>query len=461
MMPRALGSMRLTFADALRHPVSALGVVLTTASALLFLALFTAHAFGFLQNPYLGILVFILIPIVFVIGLLMIPAGFWLDRRREAAGLPARRWPTVDLNQPAQARIAVLVVAATFVNLIILSMASYGAVQYSDSTAFCGQVCHTVMQPEYVAHGAGPHARIECVTCHVGPGAGGFVTAKLNGTRQLWLLTTGGYEKPIPEPIDRLPPVSATCQQCHRPERFIGDRTDVLYDHANDATNTETKTTVTLHVGGPVGAPGGRTGIHWHTNPANVVEYVALNDKRDPIPYVRVTTPDGRVREFFADGANQADLRARPLHRMDCQDCHNRPAHTFGASAERAVDAAIGQGLISAKIPFIRRDAVQVLNKPYPSQDVALADIERQLRSAISGHPAAGASASEVERAIAAAQYIYRVNVFPAMKVGWGTYPNQLGHTVSNGCFRCHDDSHKSRDGMAISQDCELCHAIQ
>jgi len=452
--------MRLTLADSLRHPVSAIGIALTTASALLFLALFTAHMLGFLQNPYVGILLFILIPIVFVIGLLMIPAGLSLNRRREAAGFPARRWPTLDLNQPAQERMAVFVVAATFVNVIILSMASYGAVQYSDSTAFCGQVCHTVMQPEFVAHGAGPHARIECVTCHIGPGAGGFVTAKLNGTRQLWLVTTGGYAKPIPEPIDRLPPVSATCQQCHRPDRFIGDRTDVIYEHANNAASTETRTKVTLHVGGPVGTPGGRTGIHWHTNPANVVEYVALDDKRDPIPYVRVTTPDGRVREFFADGANQSDLRTRPLHRMDCLDCHNRPAHTFAASAEREVDAAIGRGLISPKIPFIRREAVRVLNVAYPSQEAAVAGIDRQLRAAIGGQRVGGYSAGDLQRAIAATQDIYRVNVFPSMKVAWGTYPNQLGHIVSNGCFRCHDDSHKSRDGMAISQDCELCHAI-
>ena len=453
--------MRFTTADSLRHPVSALGVALTTASALLFIALFTAHAFGFLQNPYLGILVFILIPIVFVIGLLMIPAGVWLERRREAAGMPARHWPTIDLNQPTQARMAVVVVALTFVNVIILSMAGYGAVEYSDSTSFCGQVCHSVMQPEFVAHEAGPHARVDCVACHVGPGAGGFVTAKKNGTRQLWLITTGGYSRPIPEPIGQLPPVSVTCQQCHRPDRFIGDRVETIYDHANDAANKETTTKVTLHVGGPVGPSGKGVGIHWHTNPANVVEYATLDDKVDPIPYVRVTTPDGKVREFFADGANQAQLRTRPLHRMDCLDCHNRPAHTFAASPEREVDAAIGAGLISAKIPFIRREAVRVLKATYPSQDAASAGIERELRAAITSDPKGGYSAADLQRAIVSTQNIYRTNVFPAMKVGWGTYPNQLGHTVSNGCFRCHDDSHKSADGMAIPQDCETCHAVE
>jgi len=38
---------------------------------------------------------------------------------------------------------------------------------------------------------------------------------------------------------------------------------------------------------------------------------------------------------------------------------------------------------------------------------------------------------------------------------------NNIGHMDSPGCFRCHDDSHKTKDGMAIGQDCETCHAIE
>jgi mono/diheme cytochrome c family protein len=453
--------MRVTAASVLRNPLSALGVAVTTATAVLFIALFVAHAFGFLQNPYLGILVFIIIPAVFVVGLLMIPLGLWLERRREAAGAPARRWPTIDLNEATQARMAIFVVAMTFVNVIILSMAGVGAVEYSDSTAFCGQVCHTVMRPEFVAHEAAPHARIECAACHVGPGAGGFLTAKLNGTRQLWLVASGGYPRPIPTPVANLPSVELTCEQCHRPDRFIGDKVDVIYDHANDAANKESKTTVQLHVGGPVAGTGSGVGIHWHMNRANHIEYVALDDKREQIAYVRMTTADGRVREFFADGANQADLRTRPRRVMDCLDCHNRAAHTFGASAAREVDAAMGQGLISAKIPFIRREAVRALNGTYTTQDEGIAAIDREIRKGVNAQQPHAYEEADLRRAIAVAQQIYRTNIFPEMKVGWGTYPNQLGHTVSNGCFRCHDDSHKASDGAAISQDCELCHTVE
>lgn len=453
--------MRVTFARAPRNPVSAIGVALTTASALLFLFLFTLHIFGFLESPYIGILVFILMPAVFVAGLLLIPLGGWLEGRREAAGLEPRRWPTIDLNDPTHRRMVSFISIATVANVLILSMASYGAVEYSESQPFCGELCHTVMEPEFVAHADGLHGRVHCVQCHVGPGAGGFVAAKLNGTRQLWLAATGTYPRPIPTPVETMPAVQNTCEQCHRPDRFVGDRLDVIYDHANDAANTETKTTVRLHVGGPISGTGSGIGIHWHMNLANEIEYVALDGKRENIAYVRVATPDGSVREFFGEGVKESDVARKPRRRMSCLDCHSRPAHTFGSSPARAVDAALGQGRLNAKIPFIRREAVRALSGSYPTQALGLEAIEREIRKGVSANQPHTFEESDLRRAIEVTQRIYRDNVFPSMKVGWGTYPNQLGHTESNGCFRCHDDSHKTKEGVAISQDCELCHTIE
>jgi hypothetical protein len=353
------------------------------------------------------------------------------------------------------------VASLTLANVAILSVASYGAVEYSESQQFCGQACHAVMEPEFTAHQSGPHAQVHCVACHVGPGAGGFISAKLNGTRQLWLASTGTFNRPIPTPIESMPDVRTSCEQCHWPDRFVGDKVKVLYEHANDEANTETKTTVRLHVGGPVSGSGSGTGIHWHMNRANEIEYVALDEKREQIPYVRVATPDGRVREYFAEGVAAADLAGKPRRRMDCLDCHNRPAHRFGASPERAVDAAIGEGRISGKIPFIRRDAVRALMAPYASHEVAVPEIERALRDAVNARLPHAFEEADLRRAIGVTQAIYRSSVFPSMKVGWGTYPNQIGHTVSTGCFRCHDENHKTTDGAAISQDCELCHSFE
>jgi hypothetical protein len=314
------------------------------------------------------------------------------------------------------------------------------------------------MEPEFVAHQNGLHARIDCVSCHVGPGARGFLIAKLNGTRQLWDVMTGNIPRPIPTPIEGLPEVDGTCENCHRPDRFVGDKIKVFYEYADDEANTENRTTVRLHVGGPVSGTASGTGIHWHMNRANRVEYVASDEKLETIPYVRVTTPEGKVREYLADGAAPSEFEGKPRRTMNCLDCHTRPAHSFSPSVERAVDAAIGAGQISAKIPFVRREAIRALAAAYPSHDVALPAIDRTLREALTPRNVA---ATDVARAIGVTQALYRNNVFPSMKIGWGTYKSQLGHMVANGCFRCHDESHKTRDGVALSQDCELCHKIE
>ena len=451
--------MRPGFVTALRNPISRIGVALTTASALPFLALLLLHAAGFLRNPYAGLLVFVLLPGVFVLGLLLIPIGLWVERRRGPVAGPG--WPRIDLNDRAIRRAVIILFVLTVVNLGIVSIASFGAVEYMESQAFCGQACHAVMEPEFVAHQSGAHGQVHCVTCHVGPGAGGFLTAKLNGTRQFWHAVTGAYSRPIPTPVENMPDVRTSCEQCHRPDRFVGDTLKVFYEHADDAENTPTVTKVRLHVGGAIAGATGGSGIHWHMNRANEVEYVALDEKREQIAYVRVSTPDGRVREYFAEGVTPADVEGKPRRRMDCLDCHNRPAHRFSASPEREVDGAIGAGQMSTKIPFIRREAVRALRAEYATQELGLREIDRSIRAAMNAQLPHAFEEAELRQAIGVAQAIYRRSVFPSMKVGWGTYPNQIGHTVSNGCFRCHDDGHKTRDGVAIRQECELCHALE
>jgi len=453
--------MRPAFTTALRNPISGVGVALTTASGLLFLFLLAVQLLGLLQNPYAGIVVFVFVPAIFVVGLVLIPIGLSIERRRTARGVVRPAWPRIDLNDPGIRRTMFLLMAATLVNVGIVSIASYGAVEYTESQSFCGEACHSVMEPEFVAHQRGPHGRVPCVACHVGSGAGGFLTAKLNGTRQLALAVTGNHARPIPTPIDSIPGVANSCENCHHPDRFVGDVIKIIYEHADDEANTQTSTTLRIHVGGPIGGTGTGTGIHWHMNRANQVEFVALDEKREQIPYVRVSTPEGRLREYFAEGVTPADIEDKPRRRMDCLDCHNRPAHRFASSPEREVDAAIGAGQISAKIPFVRRETVRALRGEYGTQEIALRVIDRSIREAMNARLPQAFEEADLQRAIGVTQAIYRRSVFPSMRVGWGTYANQTGHTVSTGCFRCHDEGHKTSDGLAIPQDCELCHTIE
>ena len=46
------------------------------------------------------------------------------------------------------------------------------------------------------------------------------------------------------------------------------------------------------------------------------------------------------------------------------------------------------------------------------------------------------------------------------MKVNWKTHPNNIGHFYFQGCFRCHDGNHVSKDGKVISKDCNSCHTV-
>ena len=448
---------------AVRSPVSIVGMAVTTISAVVFLVVFLADLFGMHTNPYVGILFFLILPGIFVFGLLLIPLGAWLQRRRQVAGKQPLRWPHIDLNKADQRRAAGAIVVLTLVNMVIVSLAAYRGVEYMDSVAFCGQVCHTVMKPEAVAHQDGPHARVTCVQCHIGSGATWFAKSKISGARQLLAVSFKTYSRPIPSPVENLRPARDTCEQCHWPAKFHGDKVVRIADYGNDEQNTESVTTLQLHVGGGAERGGTVTGIHWHADVANEIDYIATDDKRQVIPYVRVRDRTGAVREYLAEGVTPDQLAKGERRRMDCMDCHNRPSHQMAASAERAVDGAIASAEIPATLPFVRREAVAVIKASYPAETAATEAIATALRDFYRvSYPAVYTTRrQDVERAVNATQQIYRRNVFPEMNVQFGTYPNNVGHVEFPGCFRCHDDNHKAKDGMTISQDCETCHTIQ
>lgn len=439
-------------------------MVLTTISAVLFLVVFLADLFGLHTNPYIGIVFFLVLPGLFLIGLILIPGGAWIERRRRAAGKTPSSvsWPRLDLNDPTQRTTAVIIFGLTMANIVIVSLAAYRGVEYMDSPQFCGEVCHTAMKPEFVAREGKPHAHVTCVECHVGPGASSFFKAKLAGTRRLLAVTFHTYPRPIVAASDQLLPARDTCEQCHWPEQFHGDKIRRIVEYGDDEKNTESVTTLRVHVGGGDGRRGTATGIHWHMNVANEIEYIATDNDRQVIPYVRMKDRQGVVREYVADGVTAAQVATGTRHRMDCTDCHNRPSHAMDATPERAVNEAMAGGDLPAALPFIHREAVKVLKASYPSQDAAAAEMSRTLRDFYRTQPqTSAAQGPDIDRAVLGVQDLYRRNVFPDTKVAFGTYPNNIGHIDFPGCFRCHDDNHKSRDGRKIGQDCDTCHAIE
>ena len=344
--------MRLSLPAAVRNPISLVGITIATAAAWLFIALLGLELLGYFTNPYVGLLTFVTVPLAFIAGLVLIPAGVWFSARRRRTGKPDLEWPVIDLGHPRQRAWLFGVVALTLVNILIVSAAGFGTVHYMERTEFCGQVCHTTMEPEFVAHQAWPHSQVSCVSCHVGAGAGSFIEAKLAGTRQLYHLATNQVPRPVPTPVRALGRTEDTCGGCHR-KGPIGDRQKLIREYANDETNTETATALTMHVGSAIDRPG--TGIHRHI--ALDIEYVATSESRETIPFVRVRSADG-TREFIADGVTEAQISGGVRRRMDCTDCHNRPAHTMSFTPERAVDAAMAEGRVPRALPFVRREAV-------------------------------------------------------------------------------------------------------
>jgi hypothetical protein len=338
-----------------------------------------------------------------------------------------------------------------------------GAIHWMESPRFCGQVCHRPMEPQFTAWQGAPHAEVACTDCHVGEGARALVRAKLAGVRQLYHVATNQVPTPIPSVAD-MRPAAETCGRCHWSGRNSGEVVRIKRAYADDEGNSETLTILRMMVGGPGAPTGAGRAIHWHASPDGRIAFLATDAERQTIPYVRSTDKDGKVREYRVKGAADGPIAQESLRVMDCIDCHNTPAHRIVTTAEEAVDEAIAAGQVGRTLPFVRREAVRLVKAEYGTQDRGVEQIAEGLRtfyrttSQTATDKGSGLDEKELARTIASIQTVYRRNVFPSMKVTFGVYPNNLGHTTSNGCFRCHDGEHVAADGATISADCEYCH---
>ena len=437
--------------------VSLAGVVIVTTATVFWLFLLPVTLRGTTESPYVGILAFLVLPAPFFAGLILIPLGIWLKRKREGrAGIYPPEFPPLTWNNADLRRLVYFVFFTTMVNLAIASQVSYSAVNYMDSVTFCGETCHTVMQPEYTAYQNSPHARVECVKCHIGPGASWFVKSKLSGVGQVLAVTFHTYSTPIPTPVRSLRPARETCEACHWPQKYGEDRLQVIDKFADDQANTLTKTVLLMKIGG-----GNRgIGIHGtHLGPGVAIRYAHADEGRQNIPWIEYNGPGGKT--VYATPAAKPDGGGLPKREMDCVDCHNRPTHAYELP-ERAVDRVMNAGRISPSLPFAKKRAVEILKASYGTRDEAAQKIPAAFESYYrDNYPAIWAQRrAEVTSAAGQVLAIYDRNIFPAMKVTWGTYPNNIGHTDSPGCFRCHDGNHAAKDGRSVTQDCNACHNL-
>ena len=435
------------------HWVSLLGVALVTTAGFSWLFVLPIQLQGHTSNPYIGIVVFIVIPVIFVAGLVLIALGILLARRRIEHGLLAAADRRAYIR-----KLAIFFAVTTAINIVIGTQGTYRAVQHMETVQFCGQSCH-VMKPEFTAHQNSPHASVECVNCHVAPGATGWAESKRAGTRQLIDTVFKRVHYPIESAMvsNRLVPSRETCEQCHWAQQFDAPKLRVIFNYKDDASNTKTETVLMMHTGG-----GNLGGIHGkHFGPGVEIHYAASDATRQTIPWVEYRNRNTNdIRTFLAGGSTAESVAHLPRYQMQCVDCHNRPTHTFELP-ERAVDRALGLGQISVTLPFVKKKAVELLKAKYSSNEEASSSIPAALaRFYQQSNPSISSQRSgDIANAGTAIAAIYNRNVFPDLKVTWGTYPNNLGHTDFPGCFRCHDGSHSSADQkMTITQDCNTCH---
>jgi hypothetical protein len=312
------------------------------------------------------------------------------------------------------------------------------------------------MKPEYTAYQNSPHSKVECVKCHIGPGASWFVQSKLSGLRQVVAVALNTYERPVAAPVVDLRPARETCEGCHWPDRYGGDKLKVL-SHFNDE-GQETKS-VLMKIGGG-GFMG--TGIHTaHVGKGIRIRYGHTDRARQTIPYVEYSR-NGDKREFFGAKTKKEDIAGLQMREMDCVDCHNRPSHTFELP-ERALDHAMSKREIAPDLPLIRKTSLEILKKDYASSTAAEVEIPKAVEQFYREKQSEvfAKRQQEVTNAGKGVLAIWQRNVFPEMKVKWGTYVNNIGHNDYPGCFRCHDGEHKTSDGgKAIEQDCNACHVM-
>jgi hypothetical protein len=429
--------------------VSLFGAGLVTTAVISWLFVLPQQIRGHVDNPYIGIVLFLVLPILFFAGLALMPIGIWLGKRRLRAGLTE----TFD-RRAALRQLLLFLGVTTLLNILIGTQFTYRAVSYMETPQFCGGSCHTML-PEMTAYQNSPHSRVECVECHVAPGAKGWVSSKAAGVRQLVETVFKTEPKPIPSALasNRLVPARETCENCHWPQNFAGVRLRVFPKYAEDEANTRTESVMLMLIGG-----NRISGIHGaHFGPGIHIRYAATDATRQTIPWVEYrNSSTGEVRTYASGDPPGANATT---YDMQCVDCHNRPTHTFDLP-DRAMDKALASGQIPVTLPFIKKKAMELLKTDYASR----AEAAEKIPAALAGfyqqnYPELYEQRKQdILQAGKEVLAIYNHNVFPDLKVTWGTYPNNLGHTDFPGCFRCHEGSHATKDGKTITQDCNTCH---
>ncbi len=457
------GKKKLKVPKLYHNYISLAGGVIAVASLVCIVLLFLIELTSASDQPYLGILIYILGPAVMICGLIVFALGLLWERwrRRKMSPEEIAAYPILDLNGPKRRRAFIIFLFASFLFLFASAFGSFRAYEFTESVTFCGEVCHTVMKPEFVAYNATSHANVKCVECHVGGGAEWYLRSKFTGVRQLWGVITDNYNKPIQTPVHNMRPANDTCAKCHWSEKFYGDQLKVFNHYGYDENNSLNQTRMLIKVGGGNPETGQATGIHWHMNLGNEVTYGYSDEKRQDVTWVQMKNQKGEITQYTPIGSTvtSQQVEKSAKRKMDCIDCHNRPTHVY-LSPNEALDDSFTAKRIDVSLPFVKARASETLSKPYVTSDEALKTIASDLDSyyKTSHTEIYSSKRNAINSAIVEVQRIYSTYFFPEMKTDWRAHANNIGHFNAQGCFRCHNGNFASLEGKKIRNDCNICH---
>ncbi len=353
----------------------------------------------------------------------------------------------------------ILIGAAFLVGFIILGVAATLVWDYSNSVAFCTDACHDVHPEEPSAFQDSYHGSVKCTECHMGRlGTLESIMLKATHARHLPEMIFNNWERPLESATMR--PANESCEMCHYPPAFHGDRVMEVKRFAPDETNTGRRIYLILKTGGGERSSGQGFGIHWHIS--NKVEFIATDEQKQDIRWIRSTLPDGRTVEYndVTNPLTAEQIATLPKHTMDCVDCHNRVGHPF-TSPWDTVDRALADGQLSTDLPFIKEQMMSVLNASYADQPSAIAAVAELAQHYQTEHSAvAAAQGPAIEQAQKVAGEMVTRLVFEEPGVTWRSFPDSDGHKYFPGCFRCHDGKHVASDGESIRLQCNICHSI-
>lgn len=443
-----------------------IGAIIAFINLLLIIVLFIISSIFNKGSSSLGLFIYIILPGFFVLGLIAVPTGMILERKRirKMVDPTKARLPYIDLNDLRHRNAFVIFTVSTIIILFLSTLGSFKAFHITESVEFCGTLCHKVMEPEYTAYQNSPHANVTCVECHVGSGASWYIKSKLSGLHQVYAVLTKTYPAPIATPLHDLRPARETCEKCHWPQKFYARTLQTNKYFLADSLNSEWDVILQMKTGPEYTGLGFKEGIHWHINPSVNIEYISDDDKRENITHVKFTNKaTGEVTIYRNESNPLSDslVAVTDARTMDCIDCHNRPSHNY-KSPPVYFDNDLLTGAVSKKLPYIKQVAMGILRQTFTDRDTAMMMIKDSIINFYKSMEGDffDKNAGIINSSIESIGKSFSQNTFPRMKVTYDAYPEHIGHLESDGCFRCHNGTFKSESGRTITKDCNLCHSI-